>query len=220
MSDTPSRPPAPPDPGGPDRWSARPVVRISRRNMWIAGAAGVGLLLLGVLLVMATLPRFLTTGGGNAEDPGAAAAGSARRIQATLFYVSENGRELVSESRQVPYGATPPEQARLIVQAAVDAPSDGRRSAIPAGTTVRSVFLTGDGRAFVDLGGAIVSGHSGGTLNEALAVYAIVNAVTVNLPDIAAVQILIDGRQVDTLAGHLDLRHPLGKTLDWVGKGQ
>jgi hypothetical protein len=84
---------------------------------------------------------------------------------------------------------------------------------------VRALFLA-DGRAYVDLGGPIASGQSGGSLNEALAVYAIVNAVTVNLPDIRAVQILVDGRQVDTLAGHLDLRYPLGKALDWVRKGQ
>jgi hypothetical protein len=44
--------------------------------------------------------------------------------------------------------------------------------------------------------------------------------VTVNLPDIAAVQILVDGKQVDTLAGHIDLRYPLGKALEWVRKGQ
>jgi hypothetical protein len=30
------------------------------------------------------------------------------------------------------------------------------------------------------------------------------------------VQILIDGQEVDTLAGHVDLRRPLGKSLEWV----
>jgi hypothetical protein len=36
-----------------------------------------------------------------------------------------------------------------------------------------------------------------------------VNAVTANLPAISQVQILVDGREVDTLAGHIDLRRPL-----------
>ena len=40
-------------------------------------------------------------------------------------------------------------------------------------------------------------------------------AVT-NLPAITRVQILIDGKEVDTLAGHVDLRHPLAKSMDWV----
>ena len=46
--------------------------------------------------------------------------------------------------------------------------------------------------------------------------YSIVNALTVNLPAIQRVQILVDGKEVDTLAGHVDLRHPLAKSLEWV----
>ena len=32
-----------------------------------------------------------------------------------------------------------------------------------------------------------------------------------NLPAITAVQILIDGQEVETLAGHVDLRRPLSQ---------
>ena len=53
------------------------------------------------------------------------------------------------------------------------------------------------------------SGHPGGSLNELLTVYALVNAVTANLPAVKRVQILVDGKEVDTLAGHVDLRRPL-----------
>jgi hypothetical protein len=47
-------------------------------------------------------------------------------------------------------------------------------------------------------------------------VYTIVNALTSNLPAVTAVQILVDGKEVDTLAGHVDLRRPLAKDLGWV----
>jgi hypothetical protein len=210
-----------PERPGPDQVGATPVLRISRRHIWIAVGTGVALLLLGVVLVVALLPK-LSTPSQPVSEPGtpAVASSDARRIQASLFYVADNGQELVQVSRPVLYGATPLEQARRIVEALVEPPPQGQRSAIPEGTTVRAVFLAADGNAFVDLGGAIVSGHPGGSLNEALTVYAIVNAVTVNLPDIAAVQILVDGTQVDTLAGHIDLRYPLGKSLEWVRKGQ
>jgi hypothetical protein len=46
-----------------------------------------------------------------------------------------------------------------------------------------------------------------------------VNALTVNLPDITAVQLLVDGRDVDTLAGHLDLRRPMAQNTAWIKKG-
>ena len=52
---------------------------------------------------------------------------------------------------------------------------------------------------------------------EALGLHpAIVNAVTVSLPAVTSVQILIDGREVETLAGHVDLRHPLPKNTTWI----
>nr|MBA2354951.1 GerMN domain-containing protein [Acidobacteriota bacterium] len=89
--------------------------------------------------------------------------------------------------------------------------------AIAEGTKVRQMFVTEDGTAFVDLSKQAVANHRGGSLDELFAVYAIVNAVTVNLPAIKAVQIMVDGQEVDTLAGHVDLRHPLPRNLSWVG---
>ena len=64
--------------------------------------------------------------------------------------------------------------------------------------------------------GEVSKNHPGGSLDEILTVYAIVDALTDNLPAITAVQILIDGEEVDTLAGHVDLRRPLRKNLAWV----
>ena len=58
--------------------------------------------------------------------------------------------------------------------------------------------------------------HSGGSLDELLTVYALVNALTTNIAEISGVQILVDGREVDTLAGHIDLRQPLTPNLTWV----
>jgi hypothetical protein len=48
-----------------------------------------------------------------------------------------------------------------------------------------------------------------GSTEELLAVYAIVNSVVVNFPAVQRVQILLDGETASTLAGHVDLSHPL-----------
>jgi hypothetical protein len=222
--DPPASPPPPAEPDdrrpGPDRWIARPVVRIAERNIVIAGGVAATLLAVGFWFVIARLPDLLGTPE-RADPPRAEAQPSAdaRKIQATLFYLSDTGDELAGATQEVLYGATPAEQARRIVEAMLQAPGAGRRSAVPAGTAIRSLFVTAEGHVYLDLTGAIVSGHPGGSLQEALTVYAIVNAITVNLPNVTAVQILVDGRQVDTLVGHLDLWYPLGKALDWVRKG-
>ena len=89
-------------------------------------------------------------------------------------------------------------------------------SAIPEGVKLRALFVASRGEAYVDLSREVSAAHPGGSLNEILTVYAVVNALTVNLPSLTAVQILVDGREVDTLAGHVDLRRPMSRDLRWV----
>ena len=141
-------------------------------------------------------------------------AAAVRKITATLFYVADDGMALVPAQREVPFGESAAEQARAILEAQL-APA-GQLSAIPAGVVLRDVFVTERGDAFVSLSAEITARHPGGSLAELFTVYTIVNALTANLPAIAHVQILVEGKEVDTLAGHVDLRHPLAKSLEWV----
>jgi spore germination protein GerM len=205
-ADTPQAPKAPPAP-------------VSRRTLWTIVAVGGVLVIFGVWLVVHLLPSYLTTPEGGATETTEKASSDERRIQSTLFYLSADGESLVPASRSVLYGATPAEQARRIIEAQIQPPPDGAVSAIPAGTKLLHLFLAKSGEAYVDFGPEIAKAHTGGTLDESLTVYAIVNALTVNLPDVTSVQILVDGKEVDTLAGHIDLRQPLTKSLRWIRKG-
>ncbi len=121
-----------------------------------------------------------------------------------------------SVERDVAYGEGTAGQAREIVNAQIAPVAEPLLSAVPPGTTLRALFVTAHGDAYVDLSREIVAAHSGGSLDELLTVYTIVNALTVNLPAVSAVQVLVDGKEVDTLAGHVDLRRPLAKNLGWV----
>jgi spore germination protein GerM len=169
-------------------------------------------------LVRAAIHRRSADAGTTAATTQAGATGTtaARKITATLYFVSEDGMNLVGVQREVPFGETVIDQARQIVIAQLAAPPDPFASALPPSTTLRTLYLTERGDAFVDLSSDARTKHTGGALDELFAVYAIVNALTTNLPAITRVQILIDGKEVDTLAGHVDLRHPLQKNLKWV----
>jgi germination protein M len=107
-------------------------------------------------------------------------------------------------------------QARRILEAQLAPPAAPLVSAIPEGTRLKNIYVSDAGIAFVDLSGEISSRHPGGSLGEILTVYSVVSALTENLPAITGVQMLIDGRQVETLAGHIDLRRPLEKTDRWI----
>jgi spore germination protein GerM len=187
-------------------------------------AAGIAIVAAGVLLVFAMLvwlPRWTTratttgTVGAAAPAPVAPAA-PGRKIKARLFYIAEDGLKLTSVERDVAYGEGPIEQAREIISAQIAPPVEPLVSAVPPGTALRAVFITEGGEAFIDLSRDVVSAHPGGTLGELLTVYTLVNALTENLPVVTAVQVLVDGKEVETLSGHIDLRRPLAKNLTWV----
>jgi hypothetical protein len=139
----------------------------------------------------------------------APAPASAAHITATLFYGSEDGQTLVPVRREVPLADGVVAQGRQIVTMQLQAPPMPYLSVIPAGTTLRAFYVTERGDAIVDVSGQISKGHPGGTFAELMTVDAIVDAVTANLQKVQRVQILIDGKEVDTLAGHVDIRRPL-----------
>jgi hypothetical protein len=187
------------------------------RRPLIVGLLGAMTAVLIGIAGLVFLPRWFapaTVEVPRAEDADAAEATG--RIRASLYYVAEDGLHLTAVDADVPYGATPAEQARSLVEAQLLAAPAPLAQAIAEGTKVRQIFVAEDGTAFVDLSREAVANHRGGSLDELFAVYAIVNAVTVNLPAIKGVQILVDGQEVDTLAGHVDLRHPLAKNMRWV----
>jgi spore germination protein GerM len=157
--------------------------------------------------------------GPSAAPPAAPQTGAARRIKANLYYVSADGLRLTASERDVIYADGTSAQARRIVEALLEPAPEGLVSALPPGTALRGLFVGGRGDAYVDFSGSLRTNHPGGSSSEILTVYAIVSALTVNLPAITSVQILIEGHEVDTLAGHVDLRRPLPNAPQWAEKG-
>jgi spore germination protein GerM len=121
--------------------------------------------------------------------------------------------------REVPLAEGLVAQGRQILTAQFAPPPAPYISAIPPGTTLRAFYVTEKGDAFVDVSG-ISAAHPGGSLTELLTVHAIVNAVTANLPAVQRVQILVDGKEVDTIAGHVDIRQPLARDTSLIREAE
>jgi spore germination protein GerM len=187
-----------------------------QRDVVIYSALG-AVLVVGLIVLFFVGPRWLTTV--PTEEPGAtvaAASSNARKIRARLLYVAEDGTRLSPVEQEVVYGEGTVEQAKRIIEAQVAPPKTPLVSAIPSGTKLKALFVTDKGEAFVDLTAELRGNQPGGTTNEILTTYTLVNALTLNLPAITSVQILIDGKEVETLAGHLDLRRPLEQDERWI----
>ena len=123
----------------------------SRRALAIGGIVAAGVALAWLLFV--GLPRWYgapaTTRA--AAAPAAAATPPGRKIKARLFYVSEDGTRLTGVERDVAYGDGTAEQAKEIVKAQIAPAAEPLVSAVPPGTTLRALFVTADGDAYVDL---------------------------------------------------------------------
>jgi spore germination protein GerM len=183
---------------------------MSMRVWWLAFIGGLAALVLIAISIarMYAPPRDVP-----AETPVASAPVTPKEtahITATLFFGAPDGQSLAPVRRDVPLAETVVDQGRQILTAQLaETPPAPFVSVIPMGTTLRALYVTDKGDAFVDLSAEVVRAHPGGSLNELLTVYAIVNAVAANLPAVRRVQILVDGKEADTIAGHVDLRRPL-----------
>ena len=191
---------------------------MSRRSIIVIATTFVAIAVSAFIVVLALRRQPAPPATASAANTNAPAAqvSQGRKIKAQLFYVSDDGMRLVGVEQDVPYAEQPVDQAKEILNAQVAPVAAPLVSAVPAGTLLRALFLTENGQAYVDLSRDVVTAHPGGSLNEMLTIYTIVHALTFNLPAVTSVQLLVDGKEVDTLAGHVDLRGPLTKNLAWV----
>ena len=134
--------------------------------------------------------------------------------KARLFFPSTIKDGLLEmEEREIHSIDSSSVEAKEIVAELIKGSREGREPAIPAQTKLREVFVAEDGLAYVDLTREVVDAHPGGLTQEISTIYAIVNSLTENIPSIQKVQILVDGAEVETLAGHVDLSRPFGRDL-------
>jgi spore germination protein GerM len=128
----------------------------------------------------------------------------------TLWFPSTAGDALVGDGAEIFSTADPGSRAKQIVVALLGGPQRaGALPALPRDTTLRQVYVLEDGTAWVDFSSQLRTGIGGGSADERLAVYAVVNSVALNVPEIGRVGILVEGNPVLTLNGHLDLRRAL-----------
>ncbi|MEW6047757.1 MAG: GerMN domain-containing protein [Bacillota bacterium] len=123
-----------------------------------------------------------------------------------LYFAAPDGAQLEPEVRYVLPGQDNP-MRRLELLARGPRLGSGLAPVLPTGARPLEVKIEGD-TAIVSFSREIRERHWGGTTGELMTVYGIVNTLA-GYPGIRRVQILVEGKPVETLAGHLDLTQPL-----------
>jgi hypothetical protein len=143
-----------------------------------------------------------------ATSPVSTFAETARPLRVHLYFSGSDHTALIAETRELLNSGDPSDLGKRIIQALVDGPRENGVRTLPASTVVKDVFVTDDGTAYVDFNEKVAEDHPGGVQAEYLSIYSVVNSLVLNLEGVSAVKLLIDGREADTLAGHMDLRFP------------
>ena len=91
-------------------------------------------------------------------------------------------------------------------------------AALPPKFTLRNAFVPGGGLVVVDFDVDPAWGRSAGSDEELAAAGAIVDTLLQNLAQTDRVKILVNGNDVETLAGHVDLSQPLPVMKDILGE--
>jgi spore germination protein GerM len=139
-----------------------------------------------------------------------------RKISVKLFFPAGDRPGLVIEDRTVSFSNDLSQQLKVVVEELAKGSQIGLGPSLPAGTRVLEVFVTARGVAYVDLSKEAAAPGGRGSDDELNTVYSVVNSLTSNFPAVKRVQIVIEDRQVPTLAGHVDLTRPLAPDMTYL----
>lgn len=137
---------------------------------------------------------------GAASVAGAHPTPPAKANAVTLYFPDSNAEYLVPEERRI--GSDPATPERAVTELFRGPTQQGLERAMPKGSHLRSVSVSGD-VATVDLAGD-VRAAGGGSTAETMVVYSVVETVTA-FKGIEAVRFTVEGEAIDTLYGQMDL---------------
>lgn len=97
------------------------------------------------------------------------------------------------------------QRAKQVLHELVDDPPTAQQRTLPPDVAVVGFYILTDGTAVADFSSALASETPSGILSERLAVDSIARTLEANVAGLRRLKILIQGQEVETLAGHLDL---------------
>ncbi len=126
-------------------------------------------------------------------------------VEVVLYFTDEEFTGLVAEKRLIEKHHN---MLESVLQELLRGPKlSSHYNPLPESTRLNGVF-TESGIVYVDLSHEMKDGQSGGTTQELLSIFSIVDTLT-SLPDVKRIKILIDGKEETTLCGHIDISEPL-----------
>ena len=128
-------------------------------------------------------------------------------LSVTLYYPDDSGMKIIAVKRDVK--PSPDKYTAVMKSLMSGTDKKGTVDIIPKTAKLRSVKVK-DGVAKVDFSRELIKDFNGGSTGEEMLVGSIVDTLT-EFSEVKKVQILVEGKAVDTIAGHMDTEKPLSR---------
>ncbi|MFO7654465.1 MAG: GerMN domain-containing protein [Candidatus Krumholzibacteriia bacterium] len=116
----------------------------------------------------------------------------------------------VTETRQIASRSRLEEDMLTVMNELAEGPSvSGATAPLPPGTRPLAAFFDPEKHSCIlDFSEELVTRHPGGSAGEMATLTAILRTIALNFPEAESCWILVEGSQVETLAGHMGLERP------------
>jgi len=122
---------------------------------------------------------------------------------AIIWFSDQQELLLVGEKRYIFTEIDAASQAKEVIKALLDGSKNGNVNTFPAGVVLRDVKIDDAGIAYVNFNKSLTKLHPGSSSAEMASINSLTNSLTENVPDIKKVKILMEGKELTTIKGHI-----------------
>jgi hypothetical protein len=123
-----------------------------------------------------------------------------------IYFSDPQERFLIPEKRYVYFENDAAQQAKEITKALLDGSKTKLINTFPTGVSVKDVKVNDEGTAFINFSRNLTKLHPGGSTAEMASIYSLTNSVTENVSSIKRVKILVDGKELPSIKGHISTK--------------
>lgn len=127
---------------------------------------------------------------------------------------------LITEERKIRRQPSTPAMAGAIVEEFIKGPLNSQDSLIPAGVKVLDTYIGKDGILYIDFSDELRRNFQGDAYGELLLLRGLYESIMSNLSGIEDVKVIVEGKEIESLGGHINIIYPLKNTLTVLPGGE
>ena len=167
----------------------------STRIIYLSVISGIIIIVL-VLFFMILINAFF-------PEPDADPLKMKERQVAIIWFSDQQELLLVGEKRSIVKEDAAAAQAKEIIKALLDGSKEKHVNTFPVGVVLIDVKIDEDGIAYVNFSKSLTKLHPGGSSAEMASINSLTNSLTQNVPEIKKVKILVEGKELTSIKGHI-----------------